>query len=93
MNVEYLDKFYKDIDKISSKIVKKKIIELIQQIENSSDISQISNVKKLVGFTNAYRIRIGDYRIGDYRIGIFFQDDIVIFARILHRKDIYKLFP
>jgi mRNA interferase RelE/StbE len=88
MNVEYLDKFYKDIDKISSKIVKKKIIELIQQIENSSDISQISNVKKLVGFTNAYRIRIGDYRIG-----IFFQDDIVIFARILHRKDIYKLFP
>ena len=93
MNVEYLDKFYKDIDKISSKIVKKKIIELIQHIENSSDISQISNVKKLVGFTNAYRIRIGDYRIGDYRIGIFFQDDIVIFARILHRKDIYKLFP
>lgn len=88
MNVEYLDKFYKDIDKISSKIVKKKIIELIQQIENSSDISQISNVKKLVGFTNAYRIRIGDYRIG-----IFFQDAIVIFARILHRKDIYKLFP
>ena len=88
MNVEYLDKFYKDIDKISSKIVKKKIIELIQHIENSSDISQISNVKKLVGFTNAYRIRIGDYRIG-----IFFQDDIVIFARILHRKDIYKLFP
>lgn len=88
MNVEYLDKFYKDIDKISSKIVKKKIIELIQHIENSSDISQISNVKKLVGFTTAYRIRIGDYRIG-----IFFQEDTVIFARILHRKDIYKLFP
>ena len=88
MNVEYLDKFYKDIDKISSKIVKKKIIELIQHIENSSDISQISNVKKLVGFTTAYRIRIGDYRIG-----IFFQEDMVIFARILHRKDIYKLFP
>ena len=88
MNVEYLDKFYKDIDKISSKIVKKKIIELIQQIENSSDISQISNVKKLVGFTTAYRIRIGDYRIG-----IFFKEDTVIFARILHRKDIYKLFP
>jgi mRNA interferase RelE/StbE len=88
MNVEYLDKFYKDIDKISSKIVKKKIIELIQHIENSSDISQISNVKKLVGFTTAYRIRIGDYRIG-----IFFKEDTVIFARILHRKDIYKLFP
>ena len=88
MNVEYLDKFYKDIDKISSKIVKKKIIELIQHIENSSDISQISNLKKLVGFTTAYRIRIGDYRIG-----IFFKEDTVIFARILYRKDIYKLFP
>ena len=88
MNVEYLDKFYKDIDKISSKIVKKKIIELIQHIENISDISQISNLKKLVGFTTTYRIRIGDYRIG-----IFFKEDTVIFARILHRKDIYKLFP
>jgi mRNA-degrading endonuclease RelE of RelBE toxin-antitoxin system len=42
----------------------------------------------LVGFTTAYRIRIGDYRIG-----IFFKEDTVIFARILHRKDIYKLFP
>ena len=54
MNVEYLDKFYKDIDKISSKIVKKKITELIQHIENSSDISQISNMKKLIGFTTAF---------------------------------------
>jgi len=54
MNVEYLDKFYKDIDKISSKVVKKKIIELIQHIENSSYISQISNVKKLVGFTTDF---------------------------------------
>ena len=88
MNIEFLEKFSKDSDKISSKSVKKKIIELIQHIEKSSDLSQISNVKKLVGFTNAYRIRIGDYRIG-----IFFEKDTVTFARILHRKDIYKLFP
>jgi len=88
MNIEFLDKFSKDIDKISSKSIKKKIVDIIQQIENSSDLSNISNVKKLIGFSTAYRIRIADYRVG-----IFFEKDTVTFARILHRKDIYKLFP
>ncbi|WP_374754821.1 type II toxin-antitoxin system RelE family toxin [Dyadobacter psychrophilus] len=44
--------------------------------------------KKLKGFSNAYRIRIGDYRVG-----IFVENNIVELARIAHRKDIYKVFP
>jgi mRNA interferase RelE/StbE len=42
----------------------------------------------LVGFSNAYRIRLGDFRVG-----LFLDNDVVTLARILHRKDIYKLFP
>ena len=48
----------------------------------------IVNLKKLKGFKTAYRIRIGDYRIG-----VFIDGDIVEFARVVHRKDIYRLFP
>jgi mRNA-degrading endonuclease RelE of RelBE toxin-antitoxin system len=50
--------------------------------------ADIGNLKKLKGDENAYRIRIGDYRLG-----IFFDGETVIFARVLHRKDIYRYFP
>jgi mRNA-degrading endonuclease RelE of RelBE toxin-antitoxin system len=54
----------------------------------ASDILEITGVKKLVGFKNQYRIRIGQYRIG-----LVFKDETLIFVRILHRKDIYSYFP
>ncbi|MEH1829111.1 MAG: type II toxin-antitoxin system RelE/ParE family toxin [Nostoc sp.] len=45
------------------------------------------NLKKLQGYENAYRIRVGDYRIG-----IIFDGETVLFQRVLHRKDIYRYF-
>ncbi|MGH2412635.1 MAG: type II toxin-antitoxin system RelE family toxin, partial [Microcystaceae cyanobacterium] len=36
----------------------------------------------------AYRIRLGDYRIG-----LFIEGKTVTFARVLHRKEIYRYFP
>jgi mRNA interferase RelE/StbE len=88
MKVEFLSKFNKDLDKIDDKIIKLKLINIIESIEQSYSISETSNLKKLKGYKNAYRIRLGDFRIG-----IFYENDIVEFARIVHRKDIYKLFP
>lgn len=35
-----------------------------------------------------YRIRVGDYRIG-----FMLDNDILVFMRVLHRKDIYRYFP
>jgi len=29
----------------------------------------------------------------DYRMGLFIEKEIVIFSRLLHRKEIYKNFP
>ncbi|WP_218651862.1 type II toxin-antitoxin system RelE/ParE family toxin [Nostoc sp. C052] len=49
---------------------------------------EITNLKKLQGYENAYRIRVGDYRIG-----LIFDGEIVLFQRVLHRKDIYRYFP
>lgn len=88
MQVVFLAKFSKDLDKVKSKKLKKSILELIMDLENTDDLEKISNLKKLKGHKTAYRIRIGDYRLG-----LFFENNIVLLARLVHRKDIYRLFP
>jgi len=60
----------------------------IEDVELSETTSMIANLKKLKGESGYYRIRFGDYRIG-----IKIEDDLVIFIRALHRKDIYRYFP
>ena len=48
----------------------------------------IWSFSKLSGHDAYYRIRVGDYRIG-----VEVAEDVIIFVRILHRKDIYRYFP
>ncbi len=88
MQVEFLAKFNRDLDRIHLKSVKNSIAEVIDLVKKSSSISQITNIKKLKGFRSTYRIRIGEYRIG-----IFVDGNQVEFARVLHRKEIYRYFP
>ena len=87
MKVEFLKKFSKDLDSISSKTVKQSLIRLIELLENAQTLEEIPNVKKLKGHKSAYRIRIGDYRLG-----LFLENSKILLARFLHRKDIYKIF-
>ncbi len=88
MQVEFLEKFNRDLDKISNKSLHSSLVKIIERVENAKNIFEISNVKKLSGHKSAYRIRIGDYRIG-----IFIDNNLVQFGRVAHRKDIYKIFP
>jgi mRNA interferase RelE/StbE len=88
MKVEYLSRFGRDIDRIQDASIKNKLASIIEQIEQAKSLADVNHLKKIVGYKNTYRIRIGDYRIG-----IFFEKDTVEFARIVHRKDIYKFFP
>ncbi|OQX99482.1 MAG: plasmid stabilization protein [Bacteroidetes bacterium 4572_128] len=89
MKIKIRKRFGKDIDKISNKKLLQKIIKIINEIEKSDDILEISNIKKMKGKTfNAYRIKIGDYRIG-----IFYVDGMIELTRFMHRKDIYRYFP
>ena len=88
MQLEFLSKFIKEISSIKVKSTKTKLIDVIGSIENANSMSDIKGLKKLSGFKDAYRIRLVDYRIG-----IFINNDKVQFARFVHRKDIYKLFP
>ena len=88
MKVKYLKKFSKDLDRFKKPKEKEQILQVIESVKSSSGLEEISGLKKLSGFKHAYRIRSGTLRIG-----VFVEDEIVEFARIAHRKDIYKIFP
>ena len=88
MTVEFLSAFHKDLGKLKDKAVREQVIQIIEEVEKAKDFLEVRNVKKLKGHKSAYRIRTGDYRIG-----IFLNKGAVEFARILNRKDIYRLFP
>jgi mRNA interferase RelE/StbE len=88
MQIEIKKKFEKDIDKINNVKLLETIFNIITEIENASVITEINNLKKLQGYNDYYRIRIGNYRMG-----LKIENSIVIFVRFLHRKDVYKYFP
>ncbi len=88
MEIEFLEKFSRDLDRLVDASTRRAVRKTIISIQHADTLSEIPNIKKLRGFKSAYRIRIGDYRIG-----IFVEGDVVQFARIVHRKDIYKVFP
>ncbi len=88
MQVVFLKKFSKDLDSVSNKGARRILELFIEDVERASTLKNHPNIKKLSGHKNAFRLRIGDYRVG-----MFISTDTVEFVRILHRKDIYKVFP
>lgn len=89
MKVEYLPSFIKDLKSLkgSPAYARNKILTF-EEIPAFDSLDEIRNLKKLKGEDNAYRIRTGDYRIG-----FFLNNEIITFARVRHRKDIYRVFP
>jgi len=51
---------------------------------------KIGYLEKLKGYTDKYKIRVGNYRIG---ITVDQETKTLICQRIAHRKDIYRIFP
>ena len=88
MEVIFLKSFLTDIKKIKKKKMKFKIKEFIIELEKAEILEEVSNVKKLKGYSSAFRWRTGDYRLGFYK-----DENIIELARFLKRNDIYKIFP
>lgn len=88
MRVRFEAKFAKDLRAINNSKHFGKLEEVIETCKVAHNLSDINQLKKLQGYDNFYRIRLGDYRVG-----IEVVDGEIIFTRFLHRKDIYKYFP
>jgi len=88
MEVTYLKSLEKDLKKIKDKKLLKSLATIFIDLEKSESLIEVPGIKKLSGHSDAYRIRLGDYRLG-----IYYSEDIISIARFKKREDIYKLFP
>jgi len=88
MEVRYAKLFEKDLKAISEKHVILKVDEIITLLNKANTLQDLTGIKKLKGYKDCYRIRIGSYRLG-----LKVEKDTVWFARLMLRKDIYKYFP
>ena len=89
MLIEFDKSFSKSLDKISDSLVLAKIENVITELENTNVLSKVRNIKKLSGFRDYYRIKLGDYRLGIELI----DPHTIRFIIVAHRKDIYRNFP
>jgi mRNA interferase RelE/StbE len=88
VKVEFRKSFTKDLKSVTDKALLSRIKEVIEAVERAGSLDELSNLKKLKGGGNHFRLRVGDYRLG-----IALENDTTIFVRFLNRKDIYKFFP
>jgi len=58
MQVLFTHLFHKQIQKIKDKHLAKNIEDVILEVKLASSLSKISNLKKLKGYSKAYRIRL-----------------------------------
>jgi len=79
----------KDVGKVNDARLKQSLGEVIENIQKADNLFSIANLKKLSGFKDCYRIKLGNYRIGlEYT-----KDHEVILIRFLDRKEIYRKWP
>jgi len=89
LKVEYRKLFLKDLKRLKNQPVYQQIYDLIFiALPEAQSLQDLSGVKALVGTTNQYRIRVGDYRIG-----LELNKDTLEVVRVLHRREFYRYFP
>jgi mRNA-degrading endonuclease RelE of RelBE toxin-antitoxin system len=87
MNVKYEKDFVESIDRISGKS-KASILKVLQEVMDAQSLSEIRNCKKLTGYKNIYRIRIGDHR-AIFLFSIKIERDTVHFQYLVSRGEAY----
>ncbi|NOY60750.1 MAG: type II toxin-antitoxin system RelE/ParE family toxin [Calditrichaeota bacterium] len=88
MKVSYRKKFLKELAKIPYKTRLQIEYFVFKELPSFDSITESGRIEKLHGYTSFYKCRFGNYRVG-----IKVENDVVIFERVLHRKEIYRFFP
>ena len=88
MNTGFRDSFVRDLRRITDQRVLTRVQAVIEAVEAANSLAEISNLKKLRGAGDCYRVRVGDYRVG-----LVSRGEQATFVRCLHRKEIYRFFP
>ena len=88
MQTTFNQRFSKDIDKLADESTRRALADLIEKVEAATSLAELPGLKKRRGHKSAYRLRLGDYRVG-----IFTAGGTVEFVQVVHRRDIYRVFP
>ena len=83
-----MNSYLKAIKKIKNSNLILNLQNTIDNVEKAESINKILNLKKLVGFTDCYRIKVENYRIG-----LIIKSNVATLVQFQHRKDIYNKFP
>jgi len=86
--VEFRSSFERDLRNVKDAGILNRVKNVIESAEKAKSTYEIGHIKSLRGKSDYYRIKVGDYRIG-----LILDGEILVFVRILHRKDIYRYFP
>lgn len=87
--VEYTKRFLKDLAALPTDIQSRVEPIVFEELESENPF-ELGYLEKLKGYSDKYKIRVGDYRIG---ITIEKDAQVLVCERIAHRKDIYRTFP
>lgn len=87
--LEYTKRFLKELAALPVEIQSRVEPIIFQELESENPFD-LGYLEKLKGYTDKYKIRVGNYRIG---ITVDQETKTLICQRIAHRKDIYRIFP
>ena len=87
MNVDYSKDFKKSVKKLSGKMLDS-VRRVVAEVKRAESLKDITDCKKLVGYRNVYRIRIGDYR-AFFTFHIEIINDTIIFRYLVPRGEAY----
>lgn len=87
--IDYTKRFLKELSSLP-KDIRQRAEAIVFQELGSTNPFELGYLEKMTGFPDKYKIRVGDYRIG---MTMDKQAKIIICQRIVHRKDIYRIFP
>ena len=88
MTVRFKASFAADLRALKDKPLLERVKTLIAKVESADSLLEIPNLKRLRGFGAYYRVRLGDYRVG-----LAVEEDVVVFVRVPHRREVYRYFP
>ena len=89
MNFETSKQFDKMVFKIKDRSVKTRLNKIIEKVALAKSLDEISNITPIIGYSDYYRIKFGNYRIG------FSLEDNTVWFLFFGKRDesTYRKFP
>ena len=87
--VEYTKKFLKELASLPKDTQSRVESIVFRELETENPF-ELGYLRKLRGYKDKYKIRVGDYRIG---VAVNKKNKKITCQRVAHRREIYQSFP